>query len=203
MRPGAIGVTWTDAVGAIAAIVTPLAVIVVGYFLNRQLKRVEDQQWRSQQLIKERLGYYREIAEPLNDLMCYFSFIGSWKDHSPPAIVAKKRALDRTFHTLSPFFGAESVHAYNRFMDECFDTYRGWGADPRLKTGFARRKLASATWRPEWEAMFTYDENRTVPREVLEQIKQCYNEVLARLVSDIQVADVRTDYASARVVLNA
>jgi hypothetical protein len=200
----AADVTWAQALTAVGAVVTPLAVVVIGFILNRQLKRIEARQWRSQELITARLTYYREIAEPLNDLMCYFTFIGTWKDWTPPDVVGMKRSLDRTFHTLSPFFSVEVVHAYTTFMDHCFDTFGAWGADAKLKTSYRRRQsVCREPWQADWESMFTYKLDETVPPEELEQVKSSYNEVLAHLVGDIELTNARTDYATARVVLNA
>jgi hypothetical protein len=197
-------VTWAAGLGAVGAIITPIAVVVIGFALNRQLRRIEERQWRSQELIAARLRYYREIAEPLNDLMCYFTFIGSWKERTPPEIVALKRSLDRTFHVLAPFFSVEVVQAYNAFMDRCFATYGLWGADAHLKTGFRRRQQVNPeSWQAEWEEMFEYDGAEPIPPEDLERVKVSYNEVLAHLAGDIQLTSARNDYAAARVVLNA
>jgi hypothetical protein len=197
-------VTWTAALSAIGAVTTPFAVVGIGFLLSRQLRRIEARQWRSQELIGARLGYYREIAEPLNDLMCYFVFIGGWKEWTPNEIVNLKRSLDRTFHTLAPFFSLPVVRAYDTFMDHCFQTFGPWGTDAKLKTNYLRRRdVRGASWKVEWESMFTYTVNEPVTSEHLEQIKSSYNEVLARLAADIQLQDARTDYASAQVVLNA
>lgn len=197
-------VTWAAGLSAIGAVTTPFAVAGIGCLLSRQLKRIEAHQWRSQELIAARLRYYREIAEPLNDLMCYFTFIGTWKQYRPVDIIEMKRSLDRTFHTLSPFFGVEVVVAYDKFMGLCFDTFGQWGTDARLRTSFRRRKSSSMVpWHDEWDTMFSYRVDDPVPPEELEQIKASYNEVLARLVGDIQLTDARTNYASASVVLNA
>lgn len=100
-------VTWAAALSALGSVITPFVVAAIGFLLSRQIKRVEARQWRNQELIAARLGYYREIAEPLNDLMCYFTFIGTWKELSPPQVIDRKRSLDRTFHTLAPFFSVE------------------------------------------------------------------------------------------------
>jgi hypothetical protein len=195
-------VTWAAGLSAVGAVTTPFVVAAIGFLLSRQLKRIEARQWRSQELISARLDFYREIAEPLNDLMCYFTFIGTWKEKTPPEITELKRSLDRTFHTLAPFFSVEVVRAYDSFMDLCFEVFGEWGADARLKTNFRRRRDAAVErWQPEWDSMFTADD--PIPPERLEQIKASYNEVLARLVGDIQLTIARTDYATARVVLNA
>jgi hypothetical protein len=197
-------VNWATAVTAVGAVVTPIAVAVIGFLLSKQLGRIEERQWRNQELIGARLGYYREIAEPMNDLMCYFTFIGAWKNRTPPEVVELKRSLDRTFHTLVPFFGVEVARAYNAFMDQCFQTFGSWGADAKLKTSYRRRREAAGdSWREQWGDMFTYSPDELVLPATLEQIKLSYNEVLARLVGDIEITIARTDYATARVVLNA
>lgn len=197
-------VTWAAALSALGSVITPFVVAAIGFLLSRQIKRVEARQWRNQELIAARLGYYREIAEPVNDLMCYFTFIGTWKELSPPQVIDRKRSLDRTFHTLAPFFSVEVARSYDEFMGLCFETFGTWGADATLKTSFRRRRdVSHDVWRPEWESMFEHAGDRPVAPDELERIKSSYNEVLARLVGDIQLTIARTGYATARVVLNA
>jgi hypothetical protein len=200
----AADVGWPEALSAIGSVITPLALAAIGFVVSRQLKRIEAHQWRSQELIAARLRYYREIVEPLNDLFCYFTFIGSWKEMTPPKVVEMKRSLDRTFHTLSAFFDVEVVKAYNGFIDLCFDTFGRWGDDARLRTSGRRRRDSSRVpWQDEWDSMFSLTSDVAVPPEDLERIKSAYNEVVARLVGDIQLTDARTNYATAQVVLNA
>lgn len=194
--------SWTEVVSAIAAILVPIAVVGIGYVINRQLRAFEDRQWRSQELIGARLRYYREIAEPLNDLMCYFTFLGAWKEMSPPDVVAKKRSLDKTFYTLVPFFDVDSKQRYLRFMELCFEAYGDWGADARLRTSCGGRKAATPeSWKSEWDAMFAPD--ASVAPAVLTEIRDAYNDTIAALVDDIQLTQSRADYVSARAVLNA
>lgn len=196
-------VTWAAGLSAIGAVATPIVVTIIGFVVSRRLKRIELKQWHSQELITARLGYYREIAEPLNDLYCYFTYIGTWKKYTPPDIIETKRSLDRTFHTLSPFFSVEVVKSYNDFMDLCFQTFGRWGADAKLKTSFKRRREVDSQWLPEWDNMFVYSSAQPTPPEVLERIKTAYNETLAHLVGDIEITTARTDYSTARIVLNA
>jgi hypothetical protein len=51
--------------------------------------------------------------------------------------------------------------------------------------------------------MFVYSSSEPTPPEVLERIKAAYNEILAHLVGDIEITAARTDYSTARLVLNA
>jgi hypothetical protein len=197
-------VTWTAALSAIGAVTTPFAVAGIGFLLSRQLKRIEARQWRNQELIAARLGYYREIAEPLNDLMCYFTFIGSWKEWSPPEIIEIKRSLDKTFHTLVPFFSVEVANAYESFMGRCFKTFGRRGADARFNTSYRRRQsVGNQPWQAEWNALFMYSTADPMPDEEIVGFRDSYNDLLARLVGDIELTDARTNYATAQVVLNA
>ena len=186
-----LAVTWAEGLGAIGSLITPFALVAVGYFVNRRLKAIEAQQWRSQELQAARLRYYREIAEPLNDLMCYFVFVGSWKEQTPPQVIDIKRSLDRTFHTLVPFFSVDVVHAYNDFMDRRFATFGEWGADARAASSSTPTICAHGSLEPLVDVMFAYADEDGVPPEELEGIKRAYNEVLARLVNDIDLMAAR------------
>jgi hypothetical protein len=138
-------VTWAAGVSAIGTVTTPFVVAVIGYNISRRLESIEARQWRNHELISIRLKYYDDIVVPLNDLMCYFTFIGIWKELTPPDVIALKRTLDRRFHTAVPLFSPASADAYGVFMECCFETYGRWGADARLNTGFARRKECAPT----------------------------------------------------------
>jgi hypothetical protein len=73
-----------DIVKTLAAVAVPVVVAVVGYRLSRRLKLWEASQWRNQELIKARLQYYGQLAPMINDVMCYLTFIGRWKELTPP-----------------------------------------------------------------------------------------------------------------------
>lgn len=196
-------VTWAAGVSAISAIITPLVLAGIGYMISRSLKRIEARQWRSQGLITARLAYYDDIVVPLNDLMCFFTFIGRWKELAPPDIVAIKRALDRRFYTAVPLFSKESEDAYEAFMKCCFEHYGGWGADAKLRTGYGRRKGNTGPWKDEWDAMFTLAPGEAITEEQLLNIRDLYDRIVAQLVKDIQLTVPRDRYSSETVVLNA
>lgn len=199
-----VAVTWTDAVTAIGGVATPVVVLVFGFVLNKRIKVIESLEWRNQELTRTRLALYREIAGPLNDLLCYFTFIGGWKDVAPPDVVRVKRHVDKVFYVASPLFGEASSAEYRGFMEACFSTFGGWGADARLKTGYVRRKEHfGGEWNQEWESLFTYDGGGPVEEAELNRIKARYSSLLAAFVRDIQLLDVRPEYVDAPVVLNA
>jgi len=88
---------WADLATIMGAFLTPLMVGVVGFFFVRR-------QSRSEQLQRIRLDYYQELLPELNRLMCYMTFIGTWRANSPLDIVRVKRRLDARFVCASPLF---------------------------------------------------------------------------------------------------
>lgn len=93
-----------DLVNALAAVAVPVVVAVLGHRLNRRLKLWEASQWRNQELIKARLNYYGQLAPMINDLMCYLTFVGRWKDLAPPQVLEIKHDADRLFFSVAPLF---------------------------------------------------------------------------------------------------
>jgi hypothetical protein len=187
----------------VAAVAVPIVVAVVGYRLNRRLKIWEASQWRNQELIKARLDYYQSIAPKLNDLMCYFTFIGSWKELTPPGVVALKRELDREFFTALPLFSQGSETAYIAFMDTCFLTFGAWGEDAKLRTGYGRRRDAFPQWDPAWDQVFTHAQDEGVSPDELKAFRERYDAVLRALAKDIELLEPRDRYATADISINA
>lgn len=193
-----------DLVSTLAAVAVPVVVAVVGYRLNQRLKLWEASQWRNQELIKARLQYFGQLAPMLNDLMCYFTFIGRWKELSPPEVVALKRDTDRLFLSVAPLFSQRAVDAYNEFMGCCFVTYAGWGADARIRSGFVwRRDSWPDQWRPEWEELFTHAAQDEIKEDEMSEVRRHYDRLLAALVEDVELLTPRQRYAPARITNNA
>ena len=83
---------------------TPVVVVVLGLWFTRIAKRLEERQWSDRTVVERRLRVYDEMAPDLNDLLCYFTYVGRYKSFKPPSIVALKRDLDRKFHLAAPLF---------------------------------------------------------------------------------------------------
>jgi hypothetical protein len=193
-----------ELVQTLAAISVPIVVAIVGYRLNQRLKLWEASQWRNQELIKARLRYFGELAPMLNDLMCYVTFIGRWKELTPPDVVAIKRDSDRLFFSVAPLFSQAAVDAYQEFLDHCFHMRGKWGADARIRSGFVRRReVAGDTWRAEWEPMFTHAEGDEITENDMAATLAAYDQVLAALVEDVELLAARQRYAPVGVSFNA
>src|SRR4051794_33920989 len=146
---------------------TPVVVVLAGFWLNRRLKALEQAQWAQQKVIERRIRAYDELARPINQLFCFFCYVGSWKDMDPPDLVVLKRQLDQTAHISAPLFDQDFLRRYNTLIDRCFRTFGGWGEDAKLRTLQDRREQASGPrWRKEWNNCFATRGEATEPSEV-------------------------------------
>jgi hypothetical protein len=188
-----------DLIKTVAAVAVPVVVAVLGYRLNHRLKDWEATQWRNQELIRARLQYYGQLAPQLNDLMCYLTFIGRWKELTPPDVIGIKRDADRLFLSVAPLFSQRAVDAYREFIRTCFGEHAGWGRDARIRSVFVRRREAQPdSWDPAWEDLFTYQENAEITEVDLLEIQGSYNRVLGALAEDIELATPRDRYITTR-----
>jgi hypothetical protein len=163
---------------------TPLAVVVAGFWINRQLKRFEHLQWTRQKGVEKRLRVYEEIVPHLNDLLCYFTFVGCWKELTPPEVVGLKRQLDRVMHVNAPLFPDVVMQNYNAFMRLCYETYTGWGKDARIRSSFHRRKEAAGEkWTSVWDQHFV----TSADQDEAELVRAAYTRLVTSLASEIGV----------------
>lgn len=173
---------WLEIAKLIAGLLTPIALAIFGIHIHRVTKRFEHLQWRSQKLVEKRLAVYDEFAPMLNDLLCYFTYVGCWKDLDPPDVVALKRTLDKKMHLAAPLFSEQFFSACMNFQNLCFETYSGWGRDALLQTRWQRRKEAvNAKWKDEWINCF--GKNETDPKE----IRAAYRKIMESFAIDIGV----------------
>ena len=109
------GVLLFEWVKLLVSLATPLAVVAVGYFVNVRLRAIEERRWLNQKVIEKRLALFEQVAPKLNDLYCYFTYVGHWKELDPPAIVARKRDLDKVMHVYEPLFPRQLTRGLRRF----------------------------------------------------------------------------------------
>jgi hypothetical protein len=144
-----------EVVKLLVGALTPILVGMAGFWLNRRLKALEAAQWAQQKIVERRIAAYDELAVPLNQLFCYFAYLGSWKEIMPPEVVAMKRAVDQCAHISAPLFDGKFLAVYNGFIDCCFATFGGWGEDAKLRTLTDRRRQAvGSEWEPSWDECF-------------------------------------------------
>jgi hypothetical protein len=189
---------WADVLTAFSTALVPLLVVIIGVVLAIR-------QTRNQELVKARLEYYKSLAPGLNRLMCYMTFIGTWRDDSPDDIVALKRELDNKFFRAAPLFSPRVSAAYNNLMELSFSTFGYWGADALIASSAYRRRQAwrNGKWKSRWNSAFSVRDEETLSAQMLSTYRAAYDSLLSFLVEDMSLNRSRPGYTTPQVSLNA
>ena len=172
----------------LASILTPISVALLGWLISSQLKRLEHAQWANQKLIEKRLEIFDAVAPQLNKLLCFFTWIGSWKTTTPDEVLAAKRHLDSILHVYRYIFESVVFEKYEVFMDLLFETYTGAGMDAKIRSDIASRygdriHHASYDWNPTWNTRFSTEEVGDRAR-----LRAAYLDLMSTLQSSIEGA---------------
>jgi hypothetical protein len=151
-------------------------------------KRLENAQWINQKLVEKRISLVDQVAPDLNDLYCYFLWIGVWKALSPVDVIERKRRLDRIIHVNRPFLGKTCLTAYEAFMDTLFATFTAPGWDAGLRTTLASKYgdrsanyCGEGEWKSEWNDKFV---NNAASRA---DVQARYSDLMDQLAEQVGV----------------
>lgn len=150
--------------------------------------------------------YYKVLLPDLNQLMCYMTFIGSWRDQSPLDVIDLKRRLDRTFFCAAPLFSSDVMAAYHDLMTRSFQTFGRWGDDAHILTNAYRRRQSwrqTPHWDPAWDQLFELDDSATISGDDLMKYRNTYDSLVASIVRDLDISRARSRYTTDNVSLNA
>ncbi|MBN3776038.1 hypothetical protein G3O06_00465 [Burkholderia sp. Ac-20345] len=170
-----------EIVKLVLGVLTPLSVACLGWLVARRLKRLELVQWTNQRLIEKRLALYDAVAPQLNALLCFYTWIGYWKDISPDDVIRAKRELDRTFHIYRYLFDDDVYDAYHTYIHALFDVHTGPGRDARIRSLIQapdgdRSVHGSYEWKPAWSDRFATA--NVVPKD---DVLRHYTQLMERL----------------------
>lgn len=166
----------------VAASATPILILLLGVLVQRAVRRIEAVQWANRKIIEKRLTIYDELAPLLNDLLCFFIFVGNWKELTPPGLIASKRVLDKKVHLAAPLFSPEFLELYHQYMQLCFLTFNRMGEDAKLRTRWVdRAQHSAAPWQEEWANLFADPSAHSEPKDVIrkyDQLMACFSREL-------------------------
>ena len=164
---------------------TPVTVVVLGVIFARASRKIEQVQWANQTVVTRRLDVFDKLAPGLNRLLCFATFVGSWKEIDPREAITIKRDLDQTMYANKVLFSDELFKAYHHFMSVLFAMWATTGADAKVRAPIAskwgsRRDLQ--WWNDVMENMFSTD---TVSS--LEDIQAAYDALGEQFRADLYV----------------
>jgi hypothetical protein len=63
-------------------------------------------------------------------------------------------------------------------MNQCYETFSGWGEDAKLKTKFERRRSAAGlTWQANWEKMYSSQpSDPSAIRKAYQELMRCFSD---------------------------
>lgn len=132
---------------------TPVIIVFLAFRFNRIIKRLE-KQWSNQKIIEKRIEIYERIVPKLYDILCFYCYIGNWKEISPIDILKLKRELDKDFNIYAPLFSDDLITKYDDFNTLCFISLTGWEHDVKIKSLYGHREVNNIDWNEEWIQYF-------------------------------------------------
>ncbi len=172
---------------------TPILVVIIGFIINRKIKKMDSRQWTNQKILEKRLIFYDKVVPILNDILCYHSYIGCWKELSAREIIEYKRILDKEFNVYSPLFYSDLMEKYNTFMKLCYRTNTGWGNDAKIKTLSHQRFLHCINWQDTDKDLFDEEYisiaslHKDKEEEYIIEKKEAYIELVNLLSSSLEI----------------
>ena len=156
----------------------PVALLIVGFFLDHRLKSVERVVEREAKLSETRFELYKDVAFQLNDIFAYFNFVGLWKELTCKQVIKRKRELDRHVYAYKPVLSSDFFEKYIKFTDAAFVTNTGWRQDAKLRTFTTHRDEHGDE---ELMESFTQEDNR-------QDISSAYDDLLQCLAKDLAIS---------------
>jgi hypothetical protein len=167
----------------VVSFITPLLVVFLGWQVRQLERKLKVKEYAEQKVMDWRLSVYQEVAPALNDIFCYTTHRGGWKEFKPPQIIGLKRALDKKISIYSPYLSVDWRSAYEAFMDTCFVTYTGKGNDAQLRCGMnSHKEFGNYNWDEEWDKLFVQDQSFKSDKQ---EIAKRYNSLLAGFANEL------------------
>ena len=180
--------SWTSLQVASLAVdaLTPVAVAGLGVVFARTSRRIEQVQWANQTLVTRRMEIFAELAPGLNQLLCFATFVGGWKEIQPRQAIAVKRQLDEIMYANKVLFSDDLFAAYHAFMSTLFAMYATTDADAHLRAP-VKSQWGDRRNMPWWdEASMTSLFSSANPASI-EDIQAAYDALAERFRADLYV----------------
>ena len=166
----------------ILAVLALIMMVVVALRFSRIIKGMKKKQWTNQKIVEKRMEIYDRMAPRLNDIYCFYCYVGNWKEITPLEILRIKRDLDKEMNIYASLFSDELNKKYTSFMLLCFVSKTGWEHDEKIKSLYKLRQEKCAGWDDDWIQYF--DTNNVVEAT---RIKERYDELTDSFKNDLVV----------------
>ena len=165
----------------IIAVIAPFVIVFLLMRVKRIKKNMADQQQVNHKLLEKRVEIYGHMGPRLNDLLCFYSYTGNWKELTPIEILGIKRELDKYVSSHTALFSDDLIASYNTFMQACFVAFSGWEQEEKIKSLYTLRQEQQVSWDENWIPFF--DTNNVLDGTV---VKARYDGLMACFKKDLK-----------------
>ncbi|MFH6987594.1 hypothetical protein ACHRVW_07600 [Flavobacterium collinsii] len=190
----------------IVSLILPVTLFYITYETSERLKKIEKNEEKNykqniisvennKRIYELRFEIYQIIALKLNEIYCYYYYVGNWKELSPRQIIENKRYCDQIMYSYQYLFSPEFFKSYLKFFNDNFDTFSGQGKDAKLLTDFKTHKKyysGKEPWKESWKEMFDY-RNDVQQFEIRKMTNKNYNTLLTLLPKELNIKEIRID----------
>ena len=166
--------------GLILAILTPIIMAFLAFRFSKTLKGMNKKQWSNQKIVEKRIMIYDKMVPKLNDLICFYCYIGNWSEISPQTVLRLKRELDKDMNIYASLFSDELSKKYLEFKQLCFVSPSGWEQDEKIKSYYELRQQNIPDWDNAWNQYF--DTNNVI--EAI-KIRERYDTLIEAFKEDL------------------
>ena len=166
----------------IIAILTPIIMVIPAFRFSRIIKRMNKKQLSNQKIVEKRIEIYDRIVPKLNDIFCFYCYIGNWNEITPMAVLRLKRELDKDMNIYASLFSDDLSKKYMGFKQLCFVSMSGWEHDEKIKSLYQLRQENHQEWDDDWIQYF--DTNNVI--EAI-KIKERYDELIESFKEDLVI----------------
>jgi hypothetical protein len=121
----------------------------------------------------------------LNQLLCFGTFVGGWKEIQARQAIALKRQLDETMYANRVLFSEELFEAYRHFMRTLFAMWTSTDADAPLRAPI-ESQWGSRRNMPWWEDSMTTLFSTTDPSRT-DDIQGAYDQLSEQFRAELYV----------------
>jgi len=166
----------------VLAILTPVVFSVLAVRFSRIIKDMKKKQWSNHKIVEKRMEVYGRMAPKLNDLYCFYCYVGNWDRIMPEDILELKRDLDKDMDTYFSLFSDLLSKKYRGFMLLCFISASGWEHEMKIKSLYELRQQNCVNWDDKWIPYF--DTNNVVEAT---RIKEAYFSLIESFKEELVV----------------
>ena len=158
--------TWLEIAKLAVSAIGPIVVLILGLWVKGIVDRIDQRRWAAQNTIKWRLSVFDRLVPKLNLLFSIFSYVGRWKELTPPDIIALKRDLDELVFTYDFLWSENFRQSYNELMLLCFKPNQGPGMDAKIAANIEMFRQAHSNWDSRWDSLFVPTDARAKRADV-------------------------------------